>query len=86
MELQLILKGEKDKKFKKCPACGCTHLIEFNVDQFCSKCDWDSLMSYVQSGRMNNLSKAVREHGFVNPISRKKEVKAKNETIEDIPA
>lgn len=69
MELKLQTQKQKSNKHKKCPACGCTHLIEFNVDQFCSRCDWDSLLSYVQSGRMNNLSKAVREHGFKQPQS-----------------
>lgn len=36
--------------FKKCPHCGCKDLLKFEVDLFCSACDWDSILYDVNSG------------------------------------
>jgi hypothetical protein len=55
---------EKEKTFSTCPGCGCKELLHVEVDWFCTKCDWDTTFAYVQSGRMDRIKKAIKEHGF----------------------
>jgi RNA polymerase subunit RPABC4/transcription elongation factor Spt4 len=33
-----------------CPGCGSESLVNFELDQFCTSCDWDSLLLDVESG------------------------------------
>lgn len=41
---------DKIKTFKRCPCCGSHDIARFEVDHFCLSCDWDTLLSDVQSG------------------------------------
>ena len=36
--------------FKRCPLCKCEDLLKFEVDHFCMKCDWNSILFDVHSG------------------------------------
>jgi hypothetical protein len=69
MNLAMSLVQESGKKLKtskilKCPACGCTEIINVGVDSICSACSWDTTFAYVQSGKMDNLKKAAKDHNF----------------------
>ena len=37
-------------KFSVCPCCRSTELLKFEVDHFCMKCDWNSILHDVDSG------------------------------------
>jgi hypothetical protein len=37
-------------KFNVCPSCRFTELLKFDVDHFCTKCDWNSVLHDVNSG------------------------------------
>ncbi len=50
----------KVAQFKRCPLCKCEDLLKFEVDHFCMKCDWNSILFDVQSG---NFEKRI---GFRN--------------------
>ncbi len=74
--IQGSAQNEKEKAFFACPGCGCKELIHVAVDWFCTKCDWDTAFAYVQSGRMDCIDKASKEHGFhkIKQPNQKKEV------------
>ena len=40
----------KVAQFKRCPLCKCEDLLKFEVDHFCMKCDWSSILFDVHSG------------------------------------
>ena len=50
----------KVAQFKRCPLCKCEDLLKFEVDHFCMKCDWSSILFDVHSG---NFEKRI---GFMN--------------------
>ncbi len=37
-------------KFSVCPCCRSKDLLKFEVDHFCMKCDWNSIVHDVDSG------------------------------------
>ena len=55
------------KAFSECPACRTKNLIRLEVDVVCGECDWDSTEAFVESGGMDNLFAAHRDH-FVAPF------------------
>lgn len=74
MKLQLVCAPSQERRkkrvkaidhFKKCPACGCTSLIDVSPDVVCSRCDWLSAAWDVQRGGMDNPIAAAKEFGFV---------------------
>ena len=40
----------KDLHFTKCRACGSKDLVKFEVDTFCTDCDWNSVLMDVACG------------------------------------
>lgn len=55
-------KNKSKKKPNRCPQCGHDKLIHFELDTFCSRCDWDTCAAYVAQGMMDNIYKAHAEH------------------------
>ena len=49
-------------KRSSCRACGHKELLTFGPDQFCTKCDWNTCLEYVEKGLMNNLNIAYQQH------------------------
>lgn len=50
------------KTYTQCPCCKSQSLIRLNVDALCADCDWTSIDAYVDSGGMDNLFAAHRDH------------------------
>ena len=50
------------KVYQLCPACQTTNLIRLEVDVLCGECDWMSCEEYVESGGMDNIFTAFRDH------------------------
>lgn len=53
--------------FQFCPACKSKELIRLDVDVLCGDCDWMSCEEFVESGGMDNIFAAFREHFAVGP-------------------
>ena len=56
--------------FKRCPLCRCEDLLKFEMDCFCMKCDWTSILFDVHSGnfekRIGIKNRQRRKHGKAN--------------------
>lgn len=50
------------KTYTQCPCCKSQSLIRLNVDALCADCDWTSIDAYIDSGGMDNLFAAHRDH------------------------
>ncbi len=50
------------KTYTQCPCCKSQNLIRLKVDALCADCDWTSISAYVDSGGMDNLFSAYRDH------------------------
>lgn len=70
MNVQIQITKKIQKKFTCCPACGSKELIAVGPEVLCSSCDWETTLQSVQSGNMDQIFKACKEHfkGDVCPL------------------
>lgn len=69
MRTRIARAFKRNPQRENCPLCGTTELLSVFPDQFCMKCDWDSLEAYVKNGKMNDLNQAYFEHFIMPKIS-----------------
>lgn len=50
------------KTYTQCPCCKSPNLIRLEVDALCANCDWTSVAAFVDSGGMDNIFAAHRDH------------------------
>lgn len=53
------------KTYTQCPCCKSPNLIRLEVDALCADCDWTSVAAFVDSGGMDNIFAAHRDHFIV---------------------
>ena len=44
------MKANEVKSYKRCPMCASEAVFCFEVDHFCTKCDWNTMLADVMSG------------------------------------
>lgn len=67
MKQELRVQQTRKKKTKlrmrdHCPMCGAVDLLTLAPDQFCTQCEWDTCIEYVELGLMDNLEVAAKNH------------------------
>jgi hypothetical protein len=65
--------------YQLCPSCHSKDLIRLEVDVLCGECDWMSCGEYVESGGMDNVFEAFRDHFSISPEDEIAAIVAKTE-------